>query len=130
MGAAVERTFPASPEVPARARHLVRDLGLDAQTRATVELIVSELVTNAVIHAGGHGGGELSVALERQGARVRGEICDDGAGFEWEAHEPDLEEPGGLGLLVVDQVAERWGVHHNAVSCVWFECPDCAAGEG
>ena len=129
MGAAIERTFPAAPEVPARARHLVRDLDLDAETRATVELIVSELVTNAVVHARRGPGGELSVALERRGACIRGEICDDGEGFVWEPHEPDLAEPGGLGLLVVDRVAERWGVHRNAVSCVWFECPDCAAGE-
>ncbi|MDP8943718.1 MAG: ATP-binding protein [Actinomycetota bacterium] len=130
MESAVERTFPAAPEVPARARQLVRHLELDPETHATVELIVSELVTNAVLHGGGARSGELSVALERQGNSIRGEVCDDGEGFQWEPHEPDLDEPGGLGLLVVDKVAERWGVHQNAVSCVWFECPDCAAGQG
>ena len=130
MAPAVERTFPAEPEVPARARRLVGDLQLDAETRATVELIVSELVTNAVLHGVGERGGELSVALKRQGAWVRGEVCDDGEGFEWRPQEPDLDEPGGLGLLVVDRVAKRWGINRDGISCVWFECPDCAAGEG
>ena len=129
MGSAVERTFPAAPEVPARARELVRDLGLDDKTHATVALIVSELVTNAVIHGEGGEGEALYVALRREGPRVRGEVCDQGQGFRWEPHEPDLEQPGGLGLVVVDQIAERWGITGNGASCVWFECSDCAATE-
>ena len=31
-------------------------------------------------------------------------------------------EPGGLGLVLVDEMADRWGVHRHADgTCVWFE---------
>ncbi len=123
--AAVEGRFHAAPEVPAHARQLVRSLGLDDSTRSTVELVVSELVTNAVVHGDQGRGGDLLVALRCDGQLIRGEICSEGDAFDWDRHEPDLEEPGGLGLMVVDQIADRWGIEQNSTSCVWFECPGC-----
>jgi two-component sensor histidine kinase len=90
---------------------------------------VSELVTNSVVHAGDDADGELSVRLRREREHVRGEVCGDGPEFEWAPHDADLDEPGGLGLMIVDELSERWGIHHNSQVCVWFECSDRAPGD-
>jgi len=123
---AITERFPAAPEVPGHARALVRRLGLDDDTRSTVELIVSELVTNAVVH-GDAGRGELVlVSLRRAGSCVEGRVCSKGADFEWSGEGKDLLEPGGLGLQLVDTVTSDWGIEKDGCSCVWFECLECA----
>ena len=123
----IESTVPADPRAPQRARGLLGDLAIDDSTRATVELIVSELVSNSVLHGAGPEGRELRLRIRLDGSCLKGEVCDRGAiEFEWERHKPDLAEPGGLGLMIVDELAQRWGIRKNCLSCVWFECDDCA----
>ena len=113
-----------TPEAPARARELVRGLAADDATRRKVELIVSELVTNSVIHTASAPTERLRLRLRCEQAGVHGEVCDSGAGFDWKNAAPDLTEPGGLGLMIVDQLAANWGVQRNGETCVWFECVD------
>jgi anti-sigma regulatory factor (Ser/Thr protein kinase) len=120
----VKERFAAAPEVPGHARALVRKLDLDEETRYAVELIVSELVTNAVVHGDGGRGAPLSVMLRRDGRCVRGRVCSQGDSFEWSAGGKDLYVPGGLGLRLVDTMTRDWGIEQNGCSCVWFECPD------
>ena len=127
MAEVVERSLELGPTAPAAARRLVGDISLDEDARAKLELILSELVTNSVVHAAEYDAAELSVRLRRERERVRGEVCGDGPEFEWAPHDPDLEEPGGLGLMIVDQLSERWGIHHNSQVCVWFECDSCGS---
>jgi anti-sigma regulatory factor (Ser/Thr protein kinase) len=119
----VARTLHPGPEAPGKARELVRDLPLTSEHRANLELIVTELVANSVVH-GGDGVRGVTVTLRADKARVRGEICDAGDGFDWEPHRPDLSEPGGLGLMLVDRLTERWGIRRNCAACVWFVCAD------
>ncbi|MFL5781052.1 MAG: ATP-binding protein [Thermoleophilaceae bacterium] len=114
------------PTAPAAARRMVRDIEVDDGARARLELILSELVTNSVVHAGEATGAELSIRLQHESELLRGEVCGEGPEFEWAPHDPDLDEPGGLGLMIVDQLTERWGISHNSHVCVWFECSDCA----
>ena len=128
MAEVVERNLELGPTAPAAARRLVRDISLDADARAKLELILSELVTNSVVHAV-DAEAELSVRLRRERESVRGEVCGDGPEFDWAPHDPDLEEPGGLGLMIVDQLSERWGIDHNSQVCVWFECSDCGPSD-
>lgn len=125
MSETIKKRFAAAPEVPSHARALVRRLELDESTRSTVELVVSELVTNAVVHGDGGRGAPLSVALAREGACVRGRVCSQGDNFDWDPHDPDLLEPGGLGLQLVNTITSNWGIERNGCSCVWFECPQC-----
>lgn len=125
MSDVVKERFAAAPEVPGHARALVRRLGLDDVTRSTVELIVSELVTNAVVHADRGRGAPLLVQLRRDGSCVQGRVCSEGDAFAWAPHETDLLEPGGLGLQLVNSISSDWGIEQNGCSCVWFECPDC-----
>jgi anti-sigma regulatory factor (Ser/Thr protein kinase) len=122
---AVTERFAASPEVPGHARALVRKLDLADDTRATVELIISELVTNAVVHGDAGRGEPLSVTLRRNGDCVAGKVCSKGTDFEWSGDAKDLLVPGGLGLRLVDAISSDWGIEQNGCSCVWFECPEC-----
>ncbi|MEA2309019.1 MAG: hypothetical protein QOG41_2094 [Thermoleophilaceae bacterium] len=128
MADVVERSLSLSSTAPADARRVVRGMPFgDDEARATLELIVSELVTNSVVHAP-ESKGELVVRFRHEEELICGEVCGEGPDFEWTPHDPDLEEPGGLGLMIVDHLAERWGICRNSHVCVWFECADCAPG--
>jgi two-component sensor histidine kinase len=118
----IEDAFPIRPQAPAEARKLVRELSLDEPTRQTLELIVSELVTNSVVHGDSSSHRGLALRISCEDANISGEVCGPGSGFEWEEHEPDLSTPGGLGLMLVDNLTERWGIRRNGCTCVWFEC--------
>ena len=79
-------------------------------------LVVSELVTNAVLH--GQGGIRLRLQVEAE--NVRGEVIDAGGGFEHELRELGLFATSGRGLLIVDRLTTRWGVYEGTTH-VWFE---------
>ena len=51
---------------------------------------------------------------------VRGEVIDAGGGFEYKLREPELCATAGRGLLIVNQLTTRWGVHEGTTH-VWFE---------
>jgi anti-sigma regulatory factor (Ser/Thr protein kinase) len=110
--------LPADDQAPGRARALVRRLEghCTAEAMTDLELVVSELVTNAVMH----GRGVIEVLLQpiRDG-RVRGHVADEGDGRV--AVRPRADDTGGMGLRLVDAVA-RWGVHAPPTR-VWFELP-------
>ena len=109
------------PTAPARARKalasLERTLG---ELRPDVDLLLSELVSNAVLHANADHVDGLAVA---DPDCVRVEVSDPGSGFD--QHEarrtPSLTGEGGFGLNIIDTVANRWGVKRNRSARVWFE---------
>lgn len=121
---ALTRTLPRSPASGALARREVRRVGasLAADRVGELELVVTELVTNALVH----GQGALRLELRLTPFGVAGHVLDDGPGFAYEPHVPALEEPGGRGLRIVDALTTRWGVEPGR-SLVWFEV-DVAAG--
>ena len=53
------------------------------------------------------------------------EVCDAGRSGRIPAKRDAADrplEPGGLGLVLVDEMADRWGVQcHENETCVWFE---------
>jgi hypothetical protein len=55
---------------------------------------------------------------------VRVEVADRGEGFEPVPRDADRSRPGGWGLYLVDQLADRWGVARDQMNRVWFEM-DC-----
>jgi anti-sigma regulatory factor (Ser/Thr protein kinase) len=83
-------------------------------------LMVSELVTNAVVH----GEGPIDLRIERLGDRVRIAVTDHGTGTPVEDGMPDSDAVHGRGLAIVARLAQRWGVraHQGAGTTVWFEC--------
>jgi anti-sigma regulatory factor (Ser/Thr protein kinase) len=115
--------LPPDHAAAARARRFVADTmrawGCE-DAIADAELLVSELVTNAVLHARS----ETRVSIERDGTTVRVSVCDDSPA------RPRLRDYGpeavtGRGLVIVDRIAQRWGVDPSDVGkCVWFEIDD------
>jgi len=128
----IELSVPADGSAACEARHAVARWGLvDAERQPTLLLLVSELVSNSVRHAG-MGEGEriqLRAGADRDSAYV--EVCDGGRSGrlpEKRERQPEVLEPGGLGLFLVDEMADRWGVsRHDDQTCVWFELA-CTGG--
>ena len=84
----------------------------------TVTLLVSELVTNAVLHAGSDV--EVSVRLTPTAARIE---VTDASGESIAPRDATNEEDSGRGLALVGNLAERWGVRPapGGGKTVWFE---------
>jgi anti-sigma regulatory factor (Ser/Thr protein kinase) len=130
----------AVAETRRRLREHLRRWGVPALTD-TAELLATELVTNALQHTGG--GAVLTATLSPGPAhRLRVEVRDSAGRYalgryvrrhgrpaEPDGHEqPEQpEEPGeyatsGRGLLLVQALADAWGVHaRGAGKVVWFE---------
>ncbi|MFE0519791.1 SpoIIE family protein phosphatase [Streptomyces sp. NPDC058954] len=98
--------LPADPAVVADARkeaaRQLTEWGLE-DLAFTTELVVSELVTNAIRHAQG----PIRLRLIRERALVC-EVCDGGATAPHLRH-PRTTDEGGRGLLLVSQFTDRWG---------------------
>lgn len=85
-----------------------------------VQLLVSELVTNAVIHAGS----EVEVAVRLLSDSIRIEVVDRAPVTELRPSTPDGDGESGRGLLLVETVASAWGVEPiDGGKAVWFEVP-------
>lgn len=83
------------------------------------ELLLSELVTNAVRH----GGGVVAVRLRIIGKVLRVTVCDHTAAAPVIGR-ADTSSEHGRGIFLVDALATRWGVHRRracAGKCVWLE---------
>ena len=85
-----------------------------------VRLLVSELVTNCVRHAGLHSDDWIRIRLSMGAGHVRGEISDSGGGFE-PPPVPDSLAESGWGMYLLERIADRWGIVRNGETCVWFE---------
>ncbi|MFJ2607208.1 SpoIIE family protein phosphatase [Streptomyces sp. NPDC087425] len=98
--------LPADPAVVADARKAatrqLTEWGLQELT-FTTELVVSELVTNAIRHAGD----PIRLRLIRDRTLIC-EVTDGGATVPHLRH-PRTTDEGGRGLLLVSQVTQRWG---------------------
>lgn len=117
----VSLSLAGGPDAARMARRaLSRFRGdLDTEVLDTVQLLVTELVTNSIRHADATAV-DLRVHVTRP--RVRLEVSDRGPGFEFERRAPDQSPEGGWGLYLVDRLADRWGVSNaDGVSRVWAE---------
>jgi anti-sigma regulatory factor (Ser/Thr protein kinase) len=116
----LDLTLPPEPTSVARARtelcQAMADDLEDGQVE-TLRLLVSELVTNAVRHGDGS---EPVQVRAHWNAEVRVEVCDNGHGFTPTPRFGRLDEPGGFGLYLVGQLADRWGVDTQDGTTVWF----------
>jgi anti-sigma regulatory factor (Ser/Thr protein kinase) len=116
--------LPCEPGSVGRARDAVDQLvdRVDDRRLGDLRLLVSEVVTNAVRHAGQERSDTIFVDIaDASGGRVRVEVSDGGKGFTPKQRDPDLERPGGWGLYLVEELADRWGVETGGRTLVWFE---------
>jgi anti-sigma regulatory factor (Ser/Thr protein kinase) len=116
----IDVELASTPSAPAQARGALEQIAgrLSPERMRDVRLLVSELVTNAVRHAGG-GGVRLVVALT--GTLLRIEVHDPGNGFERTPPPDDPLRASGWGLVLVEELADRWGIDHHPRTRVWFE---------
>ena len=107
------------------ARHAVGTLAgiLSEDSLEDARLIVSELVTNSVRHAGLAESQPIVLRAEITGASLHIEVSDEGRGFEATARSPTPGDNSGWGLFLVAQLADRWGVADGRPTTVWFEIP-------
>jgi anti-sigma regulatory factor (Ser/Thr protein kinase) len=124
---ALELQLTLRPDVAAAAvgRHVVRGLAplLDLAVLENTELLVSELVTNSLRHAGSPLPIELQLSVTAGGG-VRGEVQDMGDGFRGPpggVRFPGRQATSGWGLYLVENIAHRWGVREDGGTAVWFE---------
>lgn len=112
--------LPPQAASAGRARRFVADALIAADARDAVDvaaLLVTELVANAVLHAGG----DLGVRVACGNGSVRVEVAD-GSPAVPRPQEQSSEATTGRGLLLVDALAADWGVRRNGSGkVVWFE---------
>ena len=118
-----EVDLACDPDSAAEARRALGEFAgrLPPDRLEDARLLVSELVTNAIRHAG-LGDDQvirLTVSALEHGLRI--EVCDPGRGFRLTEPEPDPARPSGWGLYLVSELSDRWGVDRSAETRVWFE---------
>jgi len=121
--ATVRLQLDAGPEAAYAARAAIamlegcapRELLDDAR------LLASEVVTNAVRHAGAPAGSTVELEVAASADRVRVEVVDHGRGFTPRPRSADQSKGSGWGLHLVQRLASRWGVDGQPRPRVWFE---------
>ena len=119
----IDLRLPVGPLAPGEARHALDGLeSVVADERLDeIRLLVSELVTNSVRHAGMSPEEWIGLRVTIGNSSVRVEVADRGPGFEADKPLPTMYQDSGWGLYLVEQIADRWGVQNDAGTCVWFE---------
>ncbi len=110
----------ADSSAPALARKALADTGWVSGDRlGDAELLISELVTNAIRH-GPPAAETIAVKLERSARHLRVEVRDSGTGFT-AGTQVTSPYAGGLGLQLIQKLADRWGIAAEPTTRVWFE---------
>ncbi|ARF58644.1 SpoIIE family protein phosphatase [Streptomyces gilvosporeus] len=114
---------PADPDALSAARHMIRAAvrAWGARERSEeIELVADELITNALLHTDGEA--IVNIRMPHSAMRrLRLEVEDHSSSL------PRRREPGeagvsGRGLLLVDRLADVWGVEPRGTGkCVWCE---------
>lgn len=117
--------LPHSASAVGVARRRIRcelgALGADRGLLDDVEVVISELLGNAVRHARPIAGGALLVAWRLSGRDVTVKITDGGAPTRVEPQGPGVLAEAGRGLRIVEGLASDWGVvdHVGGLRTVW-----------
>jgi anti-sigma regulatory factor (Ser/Thr protein kinase) len=122
--AQIDLKLSPKAETISEARHaLDRLVGLlQPEKLEDVRLVVSELVTNSVLHAGLSPDDRICLSAVVSAGSVRGRVCDSGLGFQKPSKlSPRHDLRGGWGLPIVERISDRWGVEKGRHVCVWFE---------
>jgi anti-sigma regulatory factor (Ser/Thr protein kinase) len=109
-------TLPPDARAPRAARRALNGLSgvIEPDLLPDLRLLVTELVTNGVVH--GEGDVRLKVILSDAALHV--EVVDEGDGMT--ESKPDPDRDGGWGLSIVEGLADRWGVFAGSTH-VWAE---------
>jgi len=119
-----ELALTGGPEAVGLARAAVRsrlERLLTRERLSDVLLMTSEVVTNAIRHGRAAGADDrIRLRVMDNGTRTRIEVRDAGPGFS--ARPPGRPGEGGMGLGLVDGLADAWGTdRRGTTTLVWFE---------
>jgi len=115
------RTFPATPDRVREARSFLAAILHAWASADDAVLCLSELASNAVTHSSSrNAGGHFTVCVSIRHGYARIEVHDGGGPWTSQA---DSDLAGGRGLLIVSQLARRWGRSGNSHAgwTVWFD---------
>ncbi|HXD64612.1 MAG TPA: ATP-binding protein [Solirubrobacteraceae bacterium] len=115
---------PGGVQAPRHARSVMSSHlhDLDPAVAADAGLIISELVTNSVRHAGVGSDQLVTVDLMLLDQRLRITVTDPGGDLEPRLIAEDLDGLGGHGLRIVEQLSAAWGVGRDAVGATQVWC--------
>ncbi|WP_254858000.1 SpoIIE family protein phosphatase [Protofrankia sp. BMG5.30] len=126
--ALVDVALPAEPESAVRARSVVGRILTGRRLAAVADdalLLVSEVVTNAVLHARS----DLVLRVHQEGDRLRVSV-DDREGTRMPRRASGDDGESGWGLKIVDMLARGWGVETTGDGKrVWFDLAIPASGD-
>jgi anti-sigma regulatory factor (Ser/Thr protein kinase) len=113
------------PSAPSAARAALsgfsKEREVSSKSLDTLALLVSELVSNAVLHSDAPSGSDIHLSARLVGSdAIRVEVTDRGSGFLASPRDPDRLD-GGYGLFLVDSQATSWGIERRCGTRVWFE---------
>jgi sigma-B regulation protein RsbU (phosphoserine phosphatase) len=112
--------LPAQDHSPATARRTVRQTLTEAGLEVILDdalLLVSELVTDAFLHAGT----EVHLHIDIGPGHARVEVIDHGPGRLVRRDSPDDSSQDGHAILLLDALAKEWGTRHfGGGNSVWF----------
>jgi anti-sigma regulatory factor (Ser/Thr protein kinase) len=103
---------------PGAARAVVGRLSdrAPAGVLSDAQLVMCELVTNGVRHSGAPAGKELVLRIGLSKTMLRLEVEDPGRAGAVAIRPPDIDNGGGFGLNLVQDLSERWGVERVAAA--------------
>ena len=111
------------PRAPERVRDwLQATVGwLPRELESNLVLLTCELVNNSVLHGEAGEAHTIEVELRATKNGLRAQVTDPGTGFVPAGRGRELDEPGGWGLVLVEQLSASWGVERDERTRVWFE---------
>ena len=124
FGQVAEIALPTGRGAPRAARQVVDDCLSPLVAPPILDdarLLVSELVTNSVRHAGLGEDDAVLVRILLAAQALRLEIENPGTAGVIAAGSPDREAGRGFGLQLLEVLANRWGVSREQSTRVWFE---------
>ena len=117
----------AASSVGVARRRLVSDLladGIGDSAVCDVALVFSELLSNALRHAGPLPGAQIRVAWRLDPDSVRVSVRDGGGQTRPELGQPTQAATGGRGLRIVEKLSQGWGTSRDdAGTTVWARVP-------
>lgn len=84
-----------------------------------LKFCANELIINSILHADTDA--EIVVAVDVLPRSIRVEVTDRGSPAALAVLHAGPEDTSGRGLSLVEAIADRWGVHRDGVTSVWFE---------